>query len=315
LVLVPSIASAEGWVDVPCSINNKPIVLKYDSGAQLSAIGLNVAKTLNIPRTAIVGSIPAQGAGGLITNTPLAEVALSIAGGPAFRTRVLLDNQGWFNGLLGRNDLNTTHSICFGANNLVQLYPFATPRKIASGSPAAYINGTVNGSALNFLFDTGAVGATASTSISDQVAKAAGVTSYVAAATEQTFQGTMASGGIAVVTLTLNGSQPFQTYVNVDPGQSSPGLVSRQDVTRVFRACMGPTGLSLTPLSQPQITGRKPPITPPTPHLQPPETSPRPSKLTPVSMMMGGLDSSNNTLILVGFGAVGLIGLFMVIRR
>jgi predicted aspartyl protease len=318
LVLVPSIASAEGWVDVPCTINNKPIVLKYDSGAQLSAIGINVAKTLNIPRTAIVGSIPAQGAAGQITNTPLAEVALSIAGAQPFRTRVLLDNQGWFNGLLGRNDLNTTHSICFGANNLVQLYPFPTARKIASSSPAAYINGTVNGVATNFLFDTGAVGASASTSISSQLAQSAGVTSYVATATEQTFQGMMASGGIANVTLTLNGSQPFQTLVNVDPVQSTPGLVSRQDVTRVFRACMGPTGLSLTPLSQPAITQRRPPSGRPTPHPQAPETSPQPSKLTPVpssSMMMAGFGLNSGTLVLVGFGVVGLIGLFMVFRR
>lgn len=309
MVLVPSIASAEGWVDVPCTINNKPIVLKYDSGAQLSAIGINVAKTLNIPRTAIVGSIPAQGAGGQITNTPLAEVVLSIAGGTPFRTRVLLDSQGWFNGLLGRNDLNTTHSICFGANNLVQLYPFATMRRIASSSPAAYISGTVNGVGVSFLFDTGAVGAGASTSISGALAKSAGVNMFVAAASEQTFQGTMASGGIANVTLTLNGSQPFQTMVNVDPTQSTPALVSRQDVTRVFRACMTPKGLTLTPLSQPSITPRRPPIAHPVPHPQPPETSPQPSKLRPVAMM------DNNLLILGAAGIGGIIILSLVLHK
>ena len=312
--LVASTANSDGWVQIPCTLSNgvsvsKPIILNFDSGAQFSAIGVSTARQAGISMQNVVGRMPVQGSIGL-TNMPIVEVVLSIAGSSRFRTRMILDNETGYNGVIGRNDLNTTHSICFDKNGLVQLYPFKTFRKVSSVSPLQRYPGTVNGRSMTWVFDTGAVGPVASSAISQRVADAAGVTKFVGT---EGFKGigTMeAVTKIAQVVLTVNGSAPFTTYVDVDPQLTEPGLISRQDITRVARVCITPQGYSFTPFSMAQTQpSRTPKSTPVSPTFVAPETSPTPRRIKPVPMAMTG----DNTLLLVAGGGVLLIGAVLLL--
>lgn len=312
--LVPSTANSDGWVQIPCELSNgvsisKPVLLNFDSGAQLSAIGVQIAKQVGVSQRNIVGRLKVQSSIG-VSNLPVAEVVLSIAGGPRFRTRMIVDNETGYNGVIGRNDLNSTHSICFDKNGLVQLTPLGGLNKIASISPLQRWPGTVNGVPVTFLFDTGAVGPVASSAISQQVANAARVTNFVGMEGIQGVGSREASTGIAQVTLTINGSQPFQTYVDVDPQLTEQALISRQDITRVARVCVTPQGYSFSPFGtvqqQPQTT---PMSLPRQPTQAAPETSPNPNRLTPYSA--GG----NFPLLIIGAGGLLLIGIAILVFR
>jgi hypothetical protein len=312
--LVPSTANSDGWVQIPCELSNgvsisKPILLNFDSGAQLSAIGVSTAKQIGVSQRNIVGRLPVQSSIGT-TNLPVAELVISIAGGPRFRTRMIIDNESGYNGVIGRNDLNSTHSICFDKNGAVQLTPLGGLNKVASASPIQRWGGTVNGVPVTFLFDTGAVGPVASSAISQQVANAARVTNFVGTQGVQGVGSREASTGIAMATLTINGSPPFQTYVDVDPQLTEQALISRQDITRVARVCVTPGGYTFSPFAsvqmQPQVT---PMSLPRQPTQAAPETSPNPRQLRPIIMPTSAQSGQNVTLLIVGAGGLLVLGL------
>jgi hypothetical protein len=313
--LVPSTANADGWVQIPCTLSNgltisKPVILNFDSGAQLSAIGVAIAKQAGISKNNIVGSQKVLTSIGPVT-LPVAEVVLSIAGGPRFRTRMTIDSQSEFSGVIGRNDLNTTHSICFDKNGAVQLFPLGSVRKVASAAPLQYWPGTVNGTRVNFLFDTGSVGSAASSAISQTLADAAGVTNYVGT------EGTVGVGPgqsqsrIALVTLSINNSPPFQAYVAVDPALSFPALISRQDITRIARVCITPDAYTYTPLAIPQVQPQVTPMSSPPTQQGAPEQSPQPRKMRPVMDMQQQQLTQNLPVLIVGAGAVLLVAVLL----
>src|SRR5438445_7635 len=142
--------------------------------------------------------------------------------------------------------------------------------------PCTLSNGVSVSKPIILNFDSGAQ----FSAMSQRVADAAGVTKFVGT---EGFKGigTMeAVTKIAQVVLTVNGSAPFTTYVDVDPQLTEPGLISRQDITRVARVCITPQGYSFTPFSMAQTQpSRTPKSTPVTPAFVAPETNPTPSRI------------------------------------